>query len=138
MIPVDLFGLPADYRRILPIAEAHGLKSAGGWGPGLRRHARWKNGLRLWRRFHHVLFPAKPLGCYGDGGAVFTDDDTLAGLCSPSASTAREARNTITSGVGLNSRLDTPRRRSFSLNWRRFPHMSWRRARNGRRPIPSA
>src|SRR5215471_15738 len=74
VIPVDLFGQPADYDRIVPIAEAEGLfvldDAAQGFG------ATYHN-----RRLGAVapatatsFFPAKPLGCYGDGGAVLTDD----------------------------------------------------------------
>ena len=78
VIPVDLFGQPADYRRILPIAEHHGLKvlsdTAQGFGATLDGKMTGTFGDATATSF----FPAKPLSCYGDGGAVFTDDDTLA------------------------------------------------------------
>ena len=77
IIAVDLFGRSADYDRILPIAEEYGLfvleDAAQGFGGSL--HGK-KNGS-----FGDVaatsFFPAKPLGCYGDGGAIFTDDEEL-------------------------------------------------------------
>jgi dTDP-4-amino-4,6-dideoxygalactose transaminase len=77
IVPVDLFGRSADYDRILPIAEKYGLfvleDAAQGFGGGL--HGK-RNGA-----FGDVsatsFFPAKPLGCYGDGGAIFTDDEDL-------------------------------------------------------------
>ncbi|WP_035059523.1 DegT/DnrJ/EryC1/StrS family aminotransferase [Andreprevotia chitinilytica] len=80
IIAVDLFGLPADYGQINAVAERHGLfvleDAAQGYGGKL-------NGLRagaLAKVACTSFFPAKPLGCYGDGGALFTDDDTLADL----------------------------------------------------------
>ena len=77
IIPVDLFGRSANYDAILPIAEKYGLfvleDAAQGFGGSL--HGK-RNGA-----FGDVsatsFFPAKPLGCYGDGGAIFTDDDEL-------------------------------------------------------------
>lgn len=77
IIPVDLFGRSANYDAILPIAEKHGLfvleDAAQGFGGSL--HGK-RNGS-----FGNVsatsFFPAKPLGCYGDGGAIFTDDEEL-------------------------------------------------------------
>ncbi|NJO54641.1 MAG: DegT/DnrJ/EryC1/StrS family aminotransferase [Bacteroidales bacterium] len=77
VIPVDLFGLPADYDAILEVAERHGLKvlSDAAQSFGATYHGRRVGtfGLATATSF----FPAKPLGCYGDGGAVFTDDDGL-------------------------------------------------------------
>ncbi len=77
IIPVDLFGLPADHEAIAGVARERGLfvldDAAQGFGGSI-------NGKRL-GSFGHVtatsFFPAKPLGVYGDGGAVFTDDDEL-------------------------------------------------------------
>jgi len=78
VIPVDLFGLPADHDAIRTAAEKHGLlvldDAAQAFGAIYR-------GRRLGTLGHATatsFFPAKPLGCYGDGGAVFTDDDDLA------------------------------------------------------------
>lgn len=74
VIPVDLFGQPADYRRILPIARQHGLKvladAAQAFGATLDGKSAGTFGDATTTSF----FPAKPLGCYGDGGAIFTDD----------------------------------------------------------------
>lgn len=77
IIPVDLFGRSANYDAILPIAEKYGLfvleDAAQGFGGSLHDK---RNGS-----FGNVsatsFFPAKPLGCYGDGGAIFTDDEDL-------------------------------------------------------------
>src|SRR5919204_3780287 len=74
VIPVDLFGQPADYDRITPIAEAEGLfvldDAAQGFGATYKNRKLGTFGLATGTSF----FPAKPLGCFGDGGAIFTDD----------------------------------------------------------------
>jgi UDP-2-acetamido-2-deoxy-ribo-hexuluronate aminotransferase len=107
VIPVDLFGQPADYDRITPIAEAEGLfvldDAAQGFG------ATYKN-----RRIGALapatatsFFPAKPLGCYGDGGAVLTDDEELAQVMR-SVRVHGEGRDKYDCvRIGLNGRLDT-------------------------------
>jgi dTDP-4-amino-4,6-dideoxygalactose transaminase len=107
VIPVDLFGQPADYDRITSIAEAEGLfvldDAAQGFG------ATYKN-----RRIGALapatatsFFPAKPLGCYGDGGAVLTDDEELARVMR-SVRVHGEGRDKYDCvRIGLNGRLDT-------------------------------
>ncbi|MCC6779363.1 MAG: DegT/DnrJ/EryC1/StrS family aminotransferase [Hyphomicrobiales bacterium] len=107
VIPVDLFGQPADYDRILPIARAEGLlvldDAAQSFG------ATYKN-----RRVGAIgdatatsFFPAKPLGCYGDGGAVLTDDEELACVMR-SIRVHGEGRDKYDCvRIGLNGRLDT-------------------------------
>jgi dTDP-4-amino-4,6-dideoxygalactose transaminase len=107
VIPVDLFGQPADYDRITSIAEAEGLfvldDAAQSFG------ATYKN-----RRIGALapatatsFFPAKPLGCYGDGGAVLTDDEELAQVMR-SVRVHGEGRDKYDCvRIGLNGRLDT-------------------------------
>jgi len=107
VIPVDLFGQPADHDRIAAVAQAHGLfvldDAAQAFG------ATWGN-----RRLGAVapatatsFFPAKPLGCYGDGGAIFTDDDGLAQTLR-SLRVHGEGRDKYDcTRIGLNGRLDT-------------------------------
>lgn len=80
IMPVDLFGLPADYDRINALAQKYGLdviedaaQSFGGSHKGRRAGSLAEIGCTS-------FFPAKPLGCYGDGGALFTDDESLAQL----------------------------------------------------------
>jgi len=107
VIPVDLFGLPANYPEIAKIAEKYKLlileDGAQGFGG--------KIGDRRACSFGHAattsFFPAKPLGCYGDGGAVFTDDDELAEkICSIRVHGKGSSRYDNVR-IGLNSRLDT-------------------------------
>ena len=78
VIPVDLFGQSADHDAIAAIAEAEGLfvldDAAQGFGASYKGRRLGTFGLATATSF----FPAKPLGCYGDGGAIFTDDDALA------------------------------------------------------------
>ena len=81
VIPVDLFGQPADYDAIEPICARDGLWVLSRRRPELRRDLHGPQG-RHDRRLATTtsFFPAKPLGCYGDGGAIFTDDDELAAV----------------------------------------------------------
>ena len=108
IVPVDLFGLPADYDRILPIAEKYGLKvledAAQGFGGNIRGKLAGSFGDISTTSF----FPAKPLGCYGDGGAVFTDDDEVdARLRSLRAQGKSPTDKYDNREIGMNSRLDT-------------------------------
>jgi dTDP-4-amino-4,6-dideoxygalactose transaminase len=78
VIPVDLFGVPADYAAINRIAERHGLKVLQ---DAAQSYGAIRDGGRAGAHAHAgatSFYPAKPLGCYGDGGAMFTDDDELA------------------------------------------------------------
>ncbi|MBL8581320.1 MAG: DegT/DnrJ/EryC1/StrS aminotransferase family protein [Rhizobiaceae bacterium] len=107
IIPVDLFGLAAEYDAILPIAAREGLlvvedaaQAIGG-----------KAGTRMCGAFGDVgatsFYPAKPLGCYGDGGAMFTDDAGLAEKLRSLAFHGKGQTQYDNIHVGLNSRLDT-------------------------------
>jgi len=107
IIPVDLFGQPADYDRIQAFARRHGLfvledaaQSFGATYQGRRAGA-------LSEVAATSFFPAKPLGCYGDGGAVFTDDDDLAEtLCSIRVH-GQGTHKYENVRIGINGRLDT-------------------------------
>ncbi|MFN3656953.1 MAG: DegT/DnrJ/EryC1/StrS family aminotransferase [Pseudolabrys sp.] len=107
VIPVDLFGLPADHAAIDDAAKAAGLfvldDAAQGFG-GIYRNRRLGT-------FGHAtttsFFPAKPLGCYGDGGAVMTDDDALADLMRSIRVHGHGGDKYDNVRIGLASRLDT-------------------------------
>lgn len=108
IIPVDLFGLPADYTKILPIAKKYGLKiledAAQGFGGRIQNEIACSFGDASATSF----FPAKPLGCYGDGGAIFTDDDVMdARLRSLRAGGRSPEDKYDNREIGMNSRLDT-------------------------------
>ncbi|MDX8481235.1 DegT/DnrJ/EryC1/StrS aminotransferase family protein [Mesorhizobium sp. VK24D] len=107
IIPVDLFGLAADYEAIMAIAKRENLlviedaaQSMGGSAEGTMCGA-----------FGHVgstsFYPAKPLGCYGDGGAMFTNDDALADKLRSFAFHGKGETQYDNIRVGINSRLDT-------------------------------
>ena len=107
VMTVDLFGQPADYRAIEKIAAREKLKllcdTAQGFGGVLDgRHT-----AAIGDAASTSFFPAKPLGCYGDGGATFTNDDALADLLR-SIRVHGEGRDKYENvRIGVNSRLDT-------------------------------
>lgn len=108
VVAVDLFGLPADYTKIRPVCEKYGLllleDGAQGFGGSIEGRKACSFGDISTTSF----FPAKPLGCYGDGGAVFTDNDEwaehLRSICVHGKS-ANDKYNNVR--IGMNSRLDT-------------------------------
>ena len=108
VVPVDLFGLPADYDRILPIAEEYGLKVLEDAAQGFGGNIRGKRAGSFGDISTTSFFPAKPLGCYGDGGAIFTDDEeTDARLRSLRAQGKSPTDKYDNREIGMNSRLDT-------------------------------
>lgn len=107
IIPVDLFGLPANYERISEIASKYNLlvleDAAQGFGGSIKGKMTCSFGNAATTSF----FPAKPLGCYGDGGAVFTDDDQLAELIRSYKVHGKGENKYDNIRIGVNSRLDT-------------------------------
>ncbi len=107
IVAVDLFGLPADYEKIRVIADEYNLKliedAAQGFGGKIGDSAACSFGDISTTSF----FPAKPLGCYGDGGAVFTDDDEYAKLLRSYRIHGKGDNKYDNVRIGLNSRLDT-------------------------------
>lgn len=108
IIPVDLFGLPASYPEIEKIAAKYGLKILEDAAQGFGGAIRGKRACSFGDVSATSFFPAKPLGCYGDGGAIFTDDEGLdARLRSLRASGKSPTDKYDNREVGMNSRLDT-------------------------------
>ena len=108
IVPVDLFGLPADYDRILPIAEKYGLKVLEDAAQGFGGNIRGKRACAFGDISTTSFFPAKPLGCYGDGGAIFTDEEEVdARLRSLRAQGKSPTDKYDNREIGMNSRLDT-------------------------------
>lgn len=107
VIPVDIFGLPADYDPLVQLAEQEGLfvleDAAQSFGGSYKGRATGSLGHAGATSF----FPAKPLGCYGDGGAVFTDDDELAVKLKSIRNHGMGSDRYDHIRIGLNSRLDT-------------------------------
>jgi UDP-2-acetamido-2-deoxy-ribo-hexuluronate aminotransferase len=107
IVAVDLFGQPADYQAINDLASEYNLfvLADGAQSLGASYHNRKVGSLA--DATATSFYPAKPLGCYGDGGAIFTDDDVLAATCiSLRAHGKGESRYDIVR-LGLNARLDT-------------------------------
>ena len=107
VIPVDLFGQPADYRRLLRVAERHGLKvlcdTAQGFGAALDGRRTGTFGDATTTSF----FPAKPLACYGEGGAIFTDNDGLAADLHSLRVHGQGRDKYDNVRIGMNGRMDT-------------------------------
>ena len=107
VVAVDLFGQPADYTRIQRIAQKYDLllleDAAQGFGGSIGEKRACSFGDISTTSF----FPAKPLGCYGDGGAVFTDNDDWAALLRSYCVHGKGADKYDNVRIGMNSRLDT-------------------------------
>lgn len=108
LLTVDLFGQPVDYDRARRIADSEGMAfvsdAAQGFGASF-------SGRRVGAGLADItttsFFPAKPLGCYGDGGAVFTDRDDLADVIRSICLHGKGQEKYDVVRVGVNSRLDT-------------------------------
>jgi dTDP-4-amino-4,6-dideoxygalactose transaminase len=107
VIAVDLFGQPADYDAIEAICARHGLwllaDAAQSFGSTYKARRVGTIGAATSTSF----FPAKPLGCYGDGGAVFTDDDGLAAVLRSLRVHGQGTDKYDNVRIGMNGRLDT-------------------------------
>lgn len=107
VIPVDLFGLPADYDRINEIAHKYGMKVLEDAAQGFGGVYKGKRAGSLGDAATTSFFPAKPLGCYGDGGAIFTNDDQEAEYLRSIAVHGKGSFKYDNVRIGWNSRLDT-------------------------------
>jgi dTDP-4-amino-4,6-dideoxygalactose transaminase len=107
IVAVDLFGLPADYIKIEAIAKKYNLKviedAAQGFGGTIAGKRAGSFGDIATTSF----FPAKPLGCYGDGGAVFTNNNEYAALLHSLRVHGKGVNKYDNVRIGINSRLDT-------------------------------
>lgn len=108
VVAVDLFGQPADFDKIIPICEKYNLLLLEDGAQGFGGEIRGKKACSFGDISTTSFFPAKPLGCYGDGGAIFTDNDewnTLIRSYAVHGKAGDDKYNNIR--LGLNSRLDT-------------------------------
>lgn len=107
IIAVDLFGLPADFKAIRKVAEKYGLyvleDGAQGFGGRIGDQKACSFGDISTTSF----FPAKPVGCYGDGGAVFTDNDEWAALLDSYHIHGKGSDRYDNVRIGMNSRMDS-------------------------------
>jgi len=107
IIPVDLFGLPADYNAINVIAKDHGLFVIEDAAQSFGAECKGKKSCSLADIACTSFFPAKPLGCYGDGGMCFTDDDELAAALDSIRVHGKGSHKYDNARIGINGRMDT-------------------------------
>ena len=120
IVTVDLFGQPAEYPRIRSIADRYGLlileDGAQGFGGSIDGQRACCFGDISTTSF----FPAKPLGCYGDGGAVFTDNDDWAALIDSYRVHGKGTFKYDNVRIGMNSRLDTLQAAALLVKFKAF------------------
>jgi dTDP-4-amino-4,6-dideoxygalactose transaminase len=107
VMPVDLFGQPADYEAIEPIVKREKLLMLCDAAQGFGAPYKGQRAGALGDAAATSFFPAKPLGCYGDGGASFTNDDGLADLLRSIRMHGQGTDRYDNVRIGVNSRLDT-------------------------------
>jgi dTDP-4-amino-4,6-dideoxygalactose transaminase len=107
IIPVDLFGLPVDHDGIAAVAATHGLAVLDDAAQAFGATYKGRKLGTLAGATATSFFPAKPLGCYGDGGAIFTDDDDLAARLKSLRVHGESADKYDAARIGITGRLDT-------------------------------
>ncbi len=107
IIPVDIFGLPANHFEIERIAKKYNLLILEDGAQGFGGSINGKKACSFGNAATTSFFPAKPLGCYGDGGAIFTNDDGLAEILNSYKVHGKGNNKYDNIRIGVNSRLDT-------------------------------
>jgi len=107
IIPVDLFGLPADYDRINPIAEEYGLAVIEDAAQSFGGEYKGRKAGSLAEVACTSFFPAKPLGCYGDGGMCFSDNDQVIDILRSLRVHGKGGDKYDNIRIGINGRMDT-------------------------------
>jgi len=107
IIPVDLFGLPADYDAIGAIAKKHGLVVIEDAAQSFGAEYKGRKACSFGQIGCTSFFPAKPLGCYGDGGMCFTDDDRLTEVLRSIRVHGQGPHKYENVRIGINGRMDT-------------------------------
>lgn len=120
IVAVDLFGLPADFTALKKIADRYGLLLLEDGAQGFGGSIDGKKACSFGDISTTSFFPAKPLGCYGDGGAVFTDDDETAQLLESIRIHGKGDGKYDNVRIGLNSRLDTIQAAILSIKLKAF------------------
>ncbi len=120
IVAVDLFGQPADFPRIREIAQRYGLKIVEDGAQGFGGSINGKKACSFGDISTTSFFPAKPLGCYGDGGAIFTDNDEYYRLMCSLAVHGKGEYKYDNVRIGYNSRLDTVQAAILSAKLKAF------------------
>lgn len=117
---VDLFGQPADYNGILPLARRYGMYILEDGAQGFGGSIDGKMACSFADIATTSFFPAKPLGCYGDGGAIFTDNAEWAALAESLKVHGKGEYKYDNVRIGMNSRLDTMQAAILSVKLEAF------------------
>lgn len=121
VVAVDLFGLPADYNAIKPICLKYGLLLLEDGAQGFGGEINGKKACSFGDISTTSFFPAKPLGCYGDGGAIFTDNDEWYSLLKSYAVHGKSGDDKYNNiRLGYNSRLDTIQAAILQIKFKAF------------------
>lgn len=120
VVAVDLFGQPADYDKLRMITDKYGLKLLEDGAQGFGGTYHGKRACSFGDIATTSFFPAKPLGCYGDGGAVFTDDDAAADYLRSVRIHGKGECKYDNVRIGMNSRLDTIQAAVLQVKLRAF------------------
>jgi UDP-2-acetamido-2-deoxy-ribo-hexuluronate aminotransferase len=120
IIPVDLFGLPADYQDIERIANKFNLLVLEDGAQGFGGDINGKRACSFGDAATTSFFPAKPLGCYGDGGAIFTNDGAFAELLKSLKIHGKGENKYDNVRIGVNSRLDTIQAAILKVKFKAF------------------
>ncbi len=120
IIPVDLFGLPANYEKLHFVADTTGMLLVEDGAQGFGGSFGGKKACSFGDISTTSFFPAKPLGCYGDGGALFTDSDDYAALLRSFRVHGKGIDKYDNVRLGLNSRLDTLQAAVLQVKFKHF------------------
>lgn len=120
VVAVDLFGLPADYNKIYKICKKYNLLLLEDGAQGFGGMLNGKRSCSFGDISTTSFFPAKPLGCYGDGGAVFTNNDEWAELIRSYAIHGKGSNKYDNIRIGINSRLDTLQAAVLKVKFKSF------------------
>jgi len=120
IVAVDLYGLPANYPALKTIAQKYGLFILEDGAQGFGGSIDGKKACSFGDISTTSFFPAKPLGCYGDGGAVFTDNDEWAKLIESYRVHGKGTDKYDNVRIGMNSRLDTMQAAILQVKLRAF------------------
>lgn len=120
VVAVDLFGLPANFEEVKKIADKYEILVLEDGAQGFGGNINGRRACSFGDISTTSFFPAKPLGCYGDGGAVFTDDDETAKLLESIRVHGKGEMKYDNVRIGLNSRLDTIQAAILSIKLKAF------------------
>ena len=120
IVAVDLFGLPANYPLVRTVADKYNLLILEDGAQGFGGSINGKKACSFGDISTTSFFPAKPLGCYGDGGAVFTDNDEWAELINSYRVHGKGTDKYDNVRIGMNSRLDTMQAAILQVKLRAF------------------